>query len=68
MPNIMIGVIVFMSFSVRFLAFELLSILYFTVVNSDLGSSVAWIKLFQKIAHLLFFKKKKVSLRKKKVF
>ena len=33
----MIGVIIFMSFFVRFLVFELLSILYFTKVNSDLG-------------------------------
>ena len=38
MHNVMIGVIVFLSFfSVRFLVFELLSILHFTVVNSDLG-------------------------------
>ena len=37
MHNVMIGVIVFMSFFVRFLVFELLSILYFSVVNSDLG-------------------------------
>ena len=29
--------IVFMSFFVRFLVFELLSILYFIVVNGDLG-------------------------------
>ena len=33
----MIVVIIFMIFFVRFLVFELLSILYFTVVNSDLG-------------------------------
>ena len=33
----MIGVIVFTSFFVRFLVFELSSIMYFTVVNSDLG-------------------------------
>ena len=37
MHNVMIGVIVFVKFFfVRFLVFELLSILYFTVVNSDL--------------------------------
>ena len=39
----MIGIIVFMSFFVRFLVFELLSNFYFTVVNSDLDLSVAWL-------------------------
>ena len=37
MHNVMIGVTVFMIFFVSFLAYDLLSILYFTVVNSDLG-------------------------------
>ena len=37
MHNDMIGVIVSMSFFMRFLVFELLLILYLTVVNIDLG-------------------------------
>ena len=36
MHNVMFGVNIFMSFFVRFLVFELLSILYFILVNSDL--------------------------------
>ena len=40
MRNVMIRVIAFVSFFVRFFVFELLSILYFTVVNSDL--EIAW--------------------------
>ena len=36
MHNVMIAVNVFLSFFVRYLVFELLSIFYFTVVNSDL--------------------------------
>ena len=42
MHNIMIGVIVFMIFFVQFLVYELLSILYFTIVNSHLDLGVAW--------------------------
>ena len=37
MHNVMIVVIVFLSFLGGFLFFELSSILYFTVVNGDLG-------------------------------
>ena len=38
MHNVLIGVIVSMSFFVRFVVFKLLLILYFTVLNSDLGA------------------------------
>ena len=37
MRNVLIKVFVSLSFFVRFLVFELLSILYFTVVNSNPG-------------------------------
>ena len=37
MRIILIGVFVHFSFFVRFLVFDLLSILYFTLFNSDLG-------------------------------
>ena len=37
MCTALIGVLVFMSFLERLLAFELMSILYMTIVNSDLG-------------------------------
>ena len=42
MHNVVIGVNLFLLFFVQFLVVEFLSILYFTVVNSDQDLSVAW--------------------------
>ena len=46
MRNALIGVVVCMSFFVRLLVFELWSILYPTVVNSELGTSEKSGKVF----------------------
>ena len=59
--NVLIGVFVFVSFFVRFLVFEIWSILYLTVVNSALGLSVAGFAKYAVDANLGRRKKYKID-------